>query len=496
MGDGRCEPESCCSVGSRAPDFQLDAVSPELNEITVSLRSYRSRWLALVFYPRDFSFVCPTELTGFSAEKEQFDKRNCELLGISIDGVGTHVRWLQTAADEGGVSGLRIPLASDPAGDVCRACGVWREPDALPNRGLLLIDPDGIVRYSVVHDMAVGRSVEDVLRVLDALQSGGLCPVNWKQADGLLDVTSLLLPERVLGHYRIEQELGQGGFGRVFAAKDIRLHRKVALKVLGRQSDASEERLLEEARIAARISHPNVCAIYAVDVIDTLPTIVMEFIDGPTLTEVIKSGGCSDDFHVIARNLAAGLAAAHAREVVHGDIKPANVMLREKTDPVLVDFGLARLRLQSRANIADVASHETTTDSSLDHTVLLTAPDQQQSSGKSAQSTGAESVPGIAGTLAYMSPEQARGQRLSEASDMFSLGLLFVEMLCGQTPLDSLSAIETLTALEDARFIESIPERLPASERDLLADLFAPDPADRPTAVQLRERINNVLRHG
>jgi len=95
-----------------------------------------------------------------------------------------------------------------------------------------------------------------------------------------------------------------------------------------------------------------------------------------------------------------------------------------------------------------------------------------------------------------MSPEQARGQRLSEASDMFSLGLLFVEMLCGQTPLDSLSAIETLTALEDARFIDSIPERLPASERDLLADLFAPDPADRPTAVQLRERINNALRHG
>ncbi len=221
-----------------------------------------------MFYPRDFSFVCPTELTGFSADKDQFDQRGCDLLGVSIDTVESHLQWLQTPADEGGVLGLRFPLASDPSGTVCRSYGVWRHDEGLPNRGLFLIDPSGKLRYAASYDLSVGRNVEDVLRTLDALQSGGLCPSSWKRADGVLDVASMLKPGRVLGHYQIERELGRGAFGQVLAAKDLRLHRTVALKVIAKQDGQTRTQLLNEARTAAGINHPNVCTVYSADEVD------------------------------------------------------------------------------------------------------------------------------------------------------------------------------------------------------------------------------------
>ena len=105
-----------CVVGSQVEPFQLSVVTPDLQHAQIQSADYQGRWLALIFYPHDFSFVCPTELTGFSAEKPQFDQLNCDLLGVSIDSLETHAQWLKTPANDGGVEGLRFPLASDPQG--------------------------------------------------------------------------------------------------------------------------------------------------------------------------------------------------------------------------------------------------------------------------------------------------------------------------------------------------------------------------------------------
>ena len=151
----------------------------KLNE-NVRLSDYRGRWLVLVFYPLDFTFVCPTELTTFSDRYDDFEAIGADVLGISTDSVFSHRAWLQTPRDKGGVADLRYPLASDQTKDVSRAYGVLIENQGIALRGLFVIDPEGILRYAVVHDLNVGRSAEETLRVIQALQTGGLCGAEWR----------------------------------------------------------------------------------------------------------------------------------------------------------------------------------------------------------------------------------------------------------------------------------------------------------------------------
>jgi alkyl hydroperoxide reductase subunit AhpC/tRNA A-37 threonylcarbamoyl transferase component Bud32 len=492
-----------CVVGSKAARFNLPAATPDLERRHICTEDYQGRWLAILFYPRDFSFVCPTELTVFSAEKSRFDERGCDLLGISIDSVNSHIQWLQTAASEGGVKGLRFPLASDSHGDLCKSFGVWRDDEGLANRGLFLLDPNGILRYAASYDLSVGRNVEDVLRALDALQTGGLCPANWKHADGVLDVASMLKPGRVLGHYRIDRELGSGAFGQVFAAKDVRLERNVALKILSRQDSETEKLFLREARASAGIHHPNVCTVYSADTIDTLPTIVMEYVDGGPLIDVIGAGFDKSRFRKMAHRIALGLAAAHEKGIVHGDLKPANILLREDGEPVIVDFGLARsLRNRDSAKEFHLKRDSTATASRisagrepdatdvfdglpfpLEETLVL---DGNQI--ESPNATKSE-LRGVSGTPAYMSPEQASGIRLNESSDIFSLGLIFVEMLTGESPIRGLSAIEIIAALRTQDFVASLIEKIPREYRADLADFLSMHPGDRPSAEAVCQRM-------
>ena len=475
-----------CVVGSPVRPFQLHAVTPQLKPSLINSEDYRGRWLALIFYPHDFSFVCPTELTGFSAEKPKFDQLNCELLGVSIDSLETHLKWLNTPANDGGVEGLRFPLAADPEGALCQYFGVWREADGLPNRGLFLIDPEGILRFAASYDLSVGRNVQDVLRILDALQAGGLCPANWKRADGVLDTMSLLKSGRVLGHYRIVRALGQGAFGQVFEADDLRLERKVALKVILKQNDQTEKQLLREARSAAGINHPNVCTIYSADLIDTLPTIVMGYIDGAPLTDLIGSGCDHRQFRRIAQQIALGLAAAHEKGIIHGDLKPANILLRDGETPIIVDFGLARSFQQREAATSDSPDAAPETDLSsldLEETIVLTNHPAETATLSVAHSNG------ISGTPAYMSPEQARGAALSEASDIFSLGLIFVQMLSGTSVMRDMTALEIISALWRPDFVASLTEQIPSEFHNELIDLFAMDPDKRPSAKEVGRRM-------
>src|SRR5438132_446743 len=216
-------------VGARAPSFSLPCTRlPGSDRQRVALSDYLDRWLVLVFYPRDFSLICPTELTALSREISEFQRRECAVLGISTDSVGTHERWIATPKAQGGLGGLNYPLASDEDGEVCRAYGVYGPRQHVALRGLFIIDPNAVLQYQVVHNLSVGRRAEEVLRVLDGLQTGGLCPSDWDPAAPNLDPIRTLGPNSVLGQYRLEVELGRGSFGAGYRACDMLLETEVA----------------------------------------------------------------------------------------------------------------------------------------------------------------------------------------------------------------------------------------------------------------------------
>ena len=154
-------------IGNLAPAFDLPCTRfAEPGRERVALRDYRGRWLVLVFYPRDFSLICPTELIGLSQRFDEFAAQDCALLGISCDSVASHERWIATPRANGGLGGLNFPLASDLDGATARSYGVYLERQGVAVRGLYIIDPGGLVQYQVVHNLSVGRRSQEVLRVL------------------------------------------------------------------------------------------------------------------------------------------------------------------------------------------------------------------------------------------------------------------------------------------------------------------------------------------
>lgn len=174
-------------VGRPAPDFEMPSTKnlQTLDE-DVSLEDYRGKWLVFFFYPLDFTFVCPTEVTAFSDRIEDFRKLGAEVLGASTDSKFTHRAWIKTPREQNGIGPINFPLASDMTREVAADYGVLDEEQGVAQRGLFLIDPDGILRYMVVHDEDVGRNVDEILRVLQALQTGGLCPANWQPGEPTL----------------------------------------------------------------------------------------------------------------------------------------------------------------------------------------------------------------------------------------------------------------------------------------------------------------------
>ncbi|MBT1071334.1 peroxiredoxin [Pelotalea chapellei] len=162
-------------IGSPAPQFALDGVIG-LEFKKISLTDYRGKWLVLFFYPGDFTFVCPTEIKGFNAGLGEFSKLSAEVVAVSVDSKFSHLAWLK-----GGTLGkVGYPLLSDFSKQTARAYGVLDEASGAARRGLFIIDPAGVVQYQVIHNDKVGRSVEETLRVLEALQTDELCPLNWK----------------------------------------------------------------------------------------------------------------------------------------------------------------------------------------------------------------------------------------------------------------------------------------------------------------------------
>jgi len=174
-------------IGEPAPLFNLPSTKnlDTLSE-NVSLEDYRGRWVLFFFWPYDFTTVCPTEIIAFNESAGQFRDLKCDIIGASVDSVYTHKAWINTPRDQGGIGSIRYPMVSDFTKETARAYGVLDEKTGAAHRGLFIIDPEGIIRYQVVTDMNVGRSVEETIRILEALQSGGLCPINWRKGEKTL----------------------------------------------------------------------------------------------------------------------------------------------------------------------------------------------------------------------------------------------------------------------------------------------------------------------
>lgn len=176
-------------VGKKAPDFDMPSTKDmkTLKE-NVKLSDYKGKWLILFFYPLDFTFVCPTEIKAFNERIDDIRKAGAEVLAVSTDSVYSHRAWINTPEDKGGLGPLKFPLASDITKDVSRDYGVLLEDKGIALRGLFIIDPDGTLQYQVVHGLNIGRSVDETLRVLEALKTGGLCGADWKPGQKTLQV--------------------------------------------------------------------------------------------------------------------------------------------------------------------------------------------------------------------------------------------------------------------------------------------------------------------
>jgi peroxiredoxin (alkyl hydroperoxide reductase subunit C) len=167
-------------VGQAAPDFNMPSTkNMETLAENVKLSDYAGKWLILLFYPLDFTFVCPTELTAFSDRIEELNGIGAEVIGVSTDSVHSHRAWIKTPRDQNGVADMKYPLASDVGGKLARQFNILVEEEGIALRGLFIIDPNGVLKYSVVHDLNIGRSVDETLRVLQGLQTGGLCAADW-----------------------------------------------------------------------------------------------------------------------------------------------------------------------------------------------------------------------------------------------------------------------------------------------------------------------------
>jgi len=173
-------------VTKEAPDFTAQAVMPDNSIKELGLASFRGKYVLLFFYPLDFTFVCPSEILAFDRAVATFKEKNCQVLGVSVDSQYTHVAWRNTPVQSGGIGQIGFPLVADLDKSISHNYGVLL-PDGISLRGLFLIDKNGIVQHQLVNNLPLGRSVEEAIRILDALQFtekyGEVCPANWKAGE-------------------------------------------------------------------------------------------------------------------------------------------------------------------------------------------------------------------------------------------------------------------------------------------------------------------------
>lgn len=181
-------------VTKAAPDFTACAVMGNNSfEEAFALSSFRNKYVVLFFYPLDFTFVCPSEIIAFDHRYDEFVERNCQVIGCSVDSQFTHLAWKNTPPDKGGIGQVRFPLVADISKKIARDYGVLAD-ESVALRGLFLIDKEGVVRHALINDLPLGRSVDEALRMVDALQffeaHGEVCPANWRKGEEAMKPTA------------------------------------------------------------------------------------------------------------------------------------------------------------------------------------------------------------------------------------------------------------------------------------------------------------------
>ncbi|HSM12855.1 MAG TPA: serine/threonine-protein kinase, partial [Thermoanaerobaculia bacterium] len=277
---------------------------------------------------------------------------------------------------------------------------------------------------------------------------------------------------RKLGHYRILDRLATGGMGVVWLAEDETLRRRVALKTLRDDITASAERLARferEAKAIAALNHPNIVTLHSIEEVDGVRFLIMEYVEGRPLDEVIPAGGLPlPEFLRIALPIADALAAAHARGITHRDLKPANVVVGEGGRVKILDFGLAKLQV----------------------------PDSTAIYGRELQSTLTREGT-VVGTLHYMSPEQLQLKPVDHRTDLFSLGIVLYEMATGDLPFGGESAAQVISSVlrDHPRRLDDADRRLPAEIAELVQGCLEKDVEKRTgSAAAVRDELERIAR--
>ncbi|XP_075037744.1 peroxiredoxin-1 [Mixophyes fleayi] len=171
-------------IGKLAPDFTAKALMPNGQFKDLKFSDYRGKYVVFFFYPLDFTFVCPTEIISFSDRVEEFKKLDCEVIGASVDSHFCHLAWTNLSRKDGGLGPMKIPLVADTLRTISQDYGVLKEDEGIAFRGLFIVDDKGILRQITINDLPVGRSVDEVLRLVQAFQHtdkyGEVCPAGWK----------------------------------------------------------------------------------------------------------------------------------------------------------------------------------------------------------------------------------------------------------------------------------------------------------------------------
>jgi serine/threonine protein kinase/Flp pilus assembly protein TadD len=275
---------------------------------------------------------------------------------------------------------------------------------------------------------------------------------------------------RTVGHYEILQKLGQGGMGVVYKARDLRLDRLVALKMLSgeRLDNVQRERLIREARTASALNHPNIVTIYEIDEADGVQLVAMEYVPGKSLAELIRPGGLSfTEVLGYAVQIAEAAGKAHEAGIIHRDLKPANIMVTPDAVVKILDFGLAK-----RYSLPDSVDDNLTVEAQLTRPGL------------------------VIGTVAYMSPEQANGEAVDARSDVFSLGVILYELLSGIRPFLGNTTLSTLQKIQIAEPapLENIRPDLPRGLEQIIQKALQKDRNKRYRSMQeLRRELLHVL---
>src|SRR5918911_437043 len=278
-----------------------------------------------------------------------------------------------------------------------------------------------------------------------------------------------------ISHYRLEEELGTGGMGRVHKAYDTTLDRTVVLKLLAPDliaEDESRRRFLREARLASALDHPNICTIYEIAEVDNQYFIAMQYVQGKTLKRVINGRPLAlDSVFSIALQVADALAAAHAKGIVHRDIKSSNIIITPRGQAKILDFGLAKL-LTDKERAAQTEQDELT---------RVGAP---------------------LGTPNYMSPEQARGERADHRSDIYSFGVVLYEMATGKLPFKGQTNVDLMHAVIHDPFkpAKEVNDKLPQELSAIIDQALAKKPVDRYQTMQQMledlQRLSISVRYG